>query len=259
MRFEGKTCIVTGGANGIGRCIAEAFAREGARVAVIDTDTSAGERLTQRLGEKLLFVQGDVGDKQALEQFVQKVLTTFGSVDCLINNACISRKGLQSGCTYEDFESVLRVGVTAPYYLALLLRDSFAPGASIVNIASTRAAMSQPDTESYTAAKGGISALTHALCMSLSGRVRVNAISPGWIDTGAYQQAEGYVPSHQKEDQLQHPSGRVGQPSDIAAMTLYLCSAEAGFISGENITIDGGMTRRMIYHGDDSWQYKINV
>lgn len=259
MRFEGKTCVVTGGANGIGRCITEAFVREGARVAVIDTDASAGERLARKLGDSLRFVQGDVGDKQALERFVQKVIAAFGNVDCLVNNACISRKGLVSGCSYEDFESVLRVGVTAPYYLALLFGGSFAPGASIVNIASTRAGMSQPDTESYTAAKGGISALTHALCMSLSGRVRVNAISPGWIDTGAYQQTEDYEPQHQKEDEMQHPSGRVGHPSDIAAMALYLCSSEASFINGENITIDGGMTRRMIYHGDDGWNYQINV
>jgi NAD(P)-dependent dehydrogenase (short-subunit alcohol dehydrogenase family) len=253
MKFEDKICVVTGGVNGIGRCITETFIKEGARVAVIDTDAVSGAKLAQKHGDKMLFMHGNIAEKEPLEHFAKTVLAAYGNVDFLINNACISKKGLLSGCSYEDFNEVLRIGVSAPYYLTLLFADHFAPGAAIVNISSTRYMMSQPDTESYTAAKGGISALTHALCVSLAGRVRVNAVSPGWIDTGAYQHEDNYVPSYSGADEAQHPSGRVGNPQDIASMVLYLCSDQAGFIDGQNIAVDGGMTRRMIYHGDNGW------
>jgi NAD(P)-dependent dehydrogenase (short-subunit alcohol dehydrogenase family) len=165
-------------------------------------------------------------------------------VDYLINNAAPKMCGITSG-TYEDFEYALRVGVTAPFYLSKLFAPHFSEGASIVNISSSRDRMSQPETESYTAAKGGISALTHALAVSLSGKVRVNSISPGWIDNN-YTVYEG-------ADATQQPVGRVGNPDDIANMVLYLCSDMSGFITGENICIDGGMTRQMIYHGDHGW------
>lgn len=253
MKYEDKICIVTGGANGIGRCITQAFIEKGARVAVIDTDASSGTTLAETYGDRLLFVQGDIAEKGTLEHFAKTVLSDCGKVDFLINNACISKKGLLSRCSYEDFNEVLRIGVTAPYYLTMLLADYFAPGAAIVNISSTRSLMSQPDTESYTAAKGGISALTHALCVSLAGRVRVNAVCPGWIDTGAYQHEDGHMSSHSRADEAQHPAGRVGNPQDIARMVLYLCSEDAGFIDGQNIAVDGGMTRRMIYHNDFGW------
>lgn len=256
MKFKDKICVVTGGANGIGRCITQAFIDEGARVAVVDTDAATGEEMVQRYGETLLFVQGDIADKATLERFAKAVLDAFGHVDCLVNNACISKKGLLSRCSYEEFNEVLHIGVTAPYYLALLFAAHFAPGAAIVNISSTRQGMSQPDTESYTAAKGGISALTHALAVSLAGRVRVNAVSPGWIDTGTYQHEEGYEPDYSQADEAQHPAGRVGKPSDIASMVLFLCGEEAGFIDGQNIVVDGGMTRQMIYHGDHGWEYR---
>lgn len=174
----------------------------------------------------------------------KKVVSDYGHVDYLINNAAPMSRGIEQA-SYEDFEYALKVGVTAPFYLAKLFLPYFAPGAAIVNISSSRDRMSQPQTESYTAAKGGISALTHALAVSLSGKVRVNAISPGWIDT-AYRVYEG-------ADAAQQPVGRVGNPLDIANMALYLCSEKAGFITGENICIDGGMTRQMIYHGDCGW------
>ena len=153
-------------------------------------------------------------------------------------------KGIDE-CSYEDFEYALKVGVTAPFYLVKLFSGNLASGASIVNISSSRDRMSQPQTESYTAAKGGIAALTHALAVTLAGRARVNSISPGWIDT-AYTSYEG-------PDAYQQPAGRVGNPMDIANMVMYLCSDKAGFITGENICIDGGMTRTMIYHGDNGW------
>ena len=229
--FGGKVVIVTGGARGIGRCIREQFEAAGATVCVID------------LLENDYFM-GDLSDKETLERFVRKVVAEHGRVDCLINNAAPAMCGLSAG-SYEDFEYALRVGVTAPFYLTKLLTPYFAEGASIVNISSSRDRMSQPETESYTAAKGGIAALTHALAVTLGGKVRVNSISPGWIDN-SYATYEG-------PDAAQHPAGRVGIPPDIAHMVLYLCSDMAGFITGENICVDGGMTRLMVYHGDHGW------
>ena len=229
--FSGKVVVVTGGARGIGKCIREQFEAAGATVCVID------------LLPNDYFV-GDLADKVTLERFAAKVIADYSHVDYLINNAAPKMCGISNG-SYEDFEYALKVGVIAPFYLSKLFALRFAEGASIVNISSSRDRMSQPGTESYTAAKGGISALTHALAVSLSGKVRVNSISPGWIDNN-YTVYEG-------ADAVQQPAGRVGNPRDIANMVLYLCSDMAGFITGENITIDGGMTRQMIYHGDSGW------
>ena len=229
--FKGKIVVVTGGARGIGKCIAEQFVGAGARVCVID------------LLENDYFV-GDLADKNTLEIFAQKVIDDYGHIDYLINNAAPKSCGITS-CSYEDFEYAQKVGVTAPFYLSKLFVPYFAEGASIVNISSSRDRMSQPETESYTAAKGGISALTHAMSVSLAGKVRVNSISPGWIDNN-YTVYEG-------ADATQQPVGRVGNPIDIANMVMYLCSDMAGFITGENICIDGGMTKQMIYHGDFGW------
>lgn len=230
--FNNKIAVVTGGARGIGKCIREQFEAAGAAVCVID------------LFDNDFFV-GDLADKETLEQFAQKVIDTHGHVDYLINNAAPRMCGIDSG-SYEDFEYALRVGVTAPFYLAKLFAPYFSEGACIVNISSSRDRMSQPQTESYTAAKGGISALTHAMAVSFAGRVRVNSISPGWIDN-AYKVYEG-------ADAVQQPAGRVGDPTDIANLVLYLCSDMAGFLTGENICVDGGMTRQMIYHGDFGWK-----
>lgn len=229
--FQDKVAVVTGGAQGIGRCIAGEFRKNGARVCVIDKQPGAG-------------FTGDVADEATLRRFAETVIAECGHVDFLINNALPPMRGIDE-CTWEEFNYALRVGVSAPFYLTKLFLPHFAPGAAIVNISSSRDRMSQPQTESYTAAKGGIAALTHALAVSLAGKVRVNSISPGWIDT-SFRRYTG-------PDALQQPAGRVGDPLDIANMALYLCSDKAGFITGENICIDGGMTRQMIYHGDWGW------
>lgn len=229
--FSGRVAVITGGARGIGKCISDSFRKAGATVCVTD------------VLENDYFV-GDISDKGTLEAFCKKVISDFGRVDFLINNAAPKSVGITDG-EYEDFEYALRVGVSAPFYLSKLFLPYFKEGASIINISSSRDRMSQPETESYTAAKGGISALTHALAVSLAGRVRVNSISPGWIDN-SFAEYSG-------PDAYQQPSGRVGNPMDIANMVLYLCSDMAGFITGENICIDGGMTKQMIYHGDFGW------
>lgn len=234
MIFNNKVAVVTGGAHGIGKAIAEKFIALGAKVAIID------------INDNPYFV-GDLADKKVLEKFAAKVINDFGKVDFLINNAPPAMLGIND-CTYEQFEKALAVGITAPFYLAKLFKDHFAEGASIINISSSRDRQSQPNTESYTAAKGGIVALTHALAISLSGRVRVNSISPGWINTTETD--------YKGEDATQHPVGRVGKPSDIAEAVMFLCSDKAGFITGENICIDGGMTKQMIYHGDFGWSFK---
>ena len=229
--FQDKVVVITGGANGIGRCIAEEFRKNGARVLVIDS--AEGDHYV-----------GDIGSKAVLEAFAAWVISRWGKVDVLVNNAPPLFVGIDA-CSYEQFQQALAVGVTAPFYLSKLFAPYFAPGASIINISSSRDRMSQPQTESYTAAKGGIAALTHALAVSFSGKVRVNSISPGWIDT-TYRIYEG-------PDAAQQPAGRVGNPLDVANMVLFLASEKASFITGENICIDGGQTRLMIYHGDNGW------
>ena len=229
--FQGKVAVITGGASGIGKCIAEEFKKAGAIVCVIDK--AEGNHYV-----------GDISRKEVLDDFAKEVIAKYGRVDILVNNALPIMRGIED-CSYEEFQYALAVGVTAPFYLSKLFAPHMPVGSSIINISSSRDRMSQPQTESYTAAKGGIAALTHAMAVSLAGKVRVNSISPGWIDT-AYTVYEG-------PDAYQQPAGRVGNPMDIANMVLFLASDKAGFITGENICIDGGQTKLMIYHGDHGW------
>ncbi len=234
--FAGKIAVVTGGVRGIGKTICEEFRKAGAVVCILDQEENE-------------YFTGDLAEESVLRAFSGKVIRDYGRVDFLINNAMLTRGGLPD-CSYEDFNYVLRVGVAAPYMLTRLFQEHFGENGSVVNISSSRDRMSQPGTESYTAAKGGIHALTHAMAVSLAGRVRVNSISPGWIDTDFKE--------YQGPDALQQPAGRVGNPLDIANMVLFLCSPRAGFINGENICIDGGMTRQMIYHGDFGWKLEAD-
>lgn len=229
--FGNKVAVITGGAQGIGKYIAEQFRKNEAEAYIIDILPNE------------CFV-GDISDKETLEKFAGTIVAKHGKIDYLINNAPPLSKGLTE-CSYEEFEYALKVGVTAPFYLAKLFSPYFSEGGVIINISSTRDRMSQPETESYTAAKGGIAALTRALAVTLAGKVRVNSVSPGWIDTS--------FKAHSGADALQHPAGRVGTPADIADIVLFLCSDKAGFITGENICVDGGMTKLMIYHNDFGW------
>ena len=232
-RFKDKIVIVTGGAKGIGAKISERFCKEGAVVEIIDKE------------EGNWFV-GDIAQKEILEEFSRYVITKHGEIDILINNALPLMKGIDE-CSWDEFLYAQKVGVIAPFYLSKLFKDYFPSGSSIVNISSSRDRMSQPQSESYSAAKGGLSALTHAMAMSLAPKIRVNSISPGWIDTIDYKTSDA--------DKFQQPVGRIGTPDDIASLALFLCSHEAGFITGENILIDGGMSHQMIYHGDNGWIY----
>ena len=229
--FQNKVVVITGGANGIGTPDTPAPRPDCAAVCVID------------LAEGDHYV-GDISKKEVLEAFAADVLAKHGHVDILVNNALPIMRGIDC-CSYEEFQYALAVGVTAPFYLSKLFAPHMPQGSSIINISPSRDRMSQPQTESYTAAKGGIAALTHALAVSLGGKIRVNSISPGWIDT-AYTIYEG-------PDAYQQPAGRVGNPLDIANMVLFLTSDKAGFITGENICIDGGQTKLMIYHADHGW------
>lgn len=213
--------------------MAERFRQEGAVVEIID----------RHRGDWFV---GDIAEPDVLERFARFVTERHGRVDILINNALPLMKGIDT-CSWNDFMYAQKVGVAAPYYLTKLFLNHFSVGASVVNISSSRDRMSQPQTESYTAAKGGIAALTHALAASLAGKVRVNSVSPGWIDTTGTD--------FDGADMTQHPAGRVGKPSDIAATVMFLCSEDASFITGENITVDGGMTHLMIYHNDHGWTY----
>lgn len=234
--FQDKVVVITGVSQGIGRALAKGFQAAGARVAGIDVNPCPMDLD--------FFLQGDIEEQAVLQAFADAVITRYHQVDVLINNAMRSYGGLPD-CGYEDFVRAQKIGVAAPYYLSKLFLPVFSKGAAILNISSTRAFQSQKGTESYTAAKGGITALTHALSVSLSGFVRVNAIAPGWIDTTGT--------TFEGADNAQHPAGRVGVTEDIVNAALFLCSDKAAFITGQTLSVDGGMGKLMVYHNDEGW------
>jgi len=249
MQVKKKTVVVTGGAQGIGSAIVQRFASKGYTVFVLEADAEAAEEFRSELGtESVTMMICDIADSNNLREAFEQIAAS-GGIDVLVNNAAvISRKPL-SQITLAEWERVMAVNLTAPFLAAKFCEKYLrASKGSIINLASTRALMSEPDTEPYSASKGGIVALTHALAVSLAPDVRVNAISPGWIDVSLLQKKSARKESVQTEaDKLQHPAGRVGCADDIASMVWYLSSPEAGFITGQNIVIDGGMTKKMIY------------
>lgn len=254
MSFKDRVVIVTGGGQGIGRAISREFASKGTKVVIADIDREAGEENEQyilRHGNSAYFVQTDVASENSVKNLVGKTVEKYGTVNILINNAAIGGSGNLSEDSMEGWDRVIAVNLRGPFMCAKFCAPVMTQsgGGCIVNIASTRAFMSEPDTEAYSASKGGIIALTHSLAVSLSkSKIRVNSISPGWIETSEWLKSRNAKPAVLSDlDHSQHPAGRVGVPQDIARACLYLCSEDAGFITGANLTIDGGMTVKMIY------------
>lgn len=243
MNFHNKTVIVTGAANGIGKGIATAYINAGAQVVLADLDEKAGQTLQQALGDNAIFVQTDVRKEKDIQHLMTKTLEHFQQIDILINNAGVSRFTPLHDLTVDAWDDVINTNLRSVFIASKEASKYMKRGGSIVNIASTRATMSEPNSEAYAATKGGIVALTHALAASLSERnITVNAISPGWIQNENYEELKD-------KDHAQHLSNRVGKPEDIAKACLYLTDSENNFVNGENITVDGGMTRKMIYEG----------
>lgn len=239
-----RTVIVTGAANGIGQCIATRYAQEGHAVLLLDKDAAQGRRLVQQLQDQQLqafFYPVDLQYPDQIHAVYSQLLANHAPPDILINNAGISRFTPLSQLTLTEYDEILAVNLRAPLYLAQLFAAHCRSGGRIVNIASTRAVMSEPASEAYAASKGGLISLTHALAVSLSNTgITVNAILPGWIATSGY---ETLLPA----DHRQHPAGRVGKPEDVARACLFLTAATSDFITGQCLTVDGGMTKKMIY------------
>lgn len=254
--YKDSVVLVTGGAQGIGRGMAQAFAEAGAAVVITDADEEAGKEALghlQKAGHKAIFIRCDVGAEHEVAALMQEVADKYGKLDALVNNAGIADPfiGDLEEMLLSEFDRVLAVNLRGPLLCAKyglpLLRKAKHP--AILNITSTRAFMSESNTFAYSASKGGLEALTHSLAVSLApDRIRVNAIAPGWIETGDWQkESQRYEPRHTREDKEQHPVGRVGVPQDIAEAALFLCSERAGFITGQHLVVDGGMTVKMIY------------
>lgn len=250
--MQGKTVIVTGGAQGIGKAISYAFLTRGALVSPWDIDEEAlteVEMEWHNYRENLLPIYADVASEESVTKGIQEIARKWGKVDILVNNAGIFLQKPIETLTVSEWDRVLAVDLRSIFLMVRACSPLFPEHAAIINIASTRALMSEPHTEAYSAAKGGVLALTHALAISLSTRkIRVNAISPGWIEVSAWKKKTlRKEPSLRPIDHLQHPAQRVGRPEDIATACLFLASDDAGFITGTNLVIDGGMTVKMIY------------
>jgi NAD(P)-dependent dehydrogenase (short-subunit alcohol dehydrogenase family) len=251
MPQKEKISIITGGAQGIGKAISKAFLEKGWAAIIADTDREAGEETAREFDTlgTITFQQTDVSNEGQVERLVEQTVRQFGRIDALINNAGISINKPMENLTLDEWNRVLGINLTSVFlcakHAAPHLRRN---GGGIINISSTRAVMSEACTEAYSASKGGVVALTHALAVSLGPTIRVNCISPGWIETGPWKKSSRRNPVIlSEEDHLQHPAGRVGTPEDIASLVLYLLSDEASFMTGSNIIADGGMTRKMIY------------
>lgn len=240
--YSDKTVIITGGASGIGAGIVHAFYEAGAKVVIADYHAENGKQAEKIYNsERVSFFETDVSNEQSVISLITYVMEKFGRVDILINNAGISSFSNFYEMTVEEWDRVLNTNLKGVFLCSREVAKVIGEGGAIVNISSTRAFMSEPHSEAYAASKGGIIALTHALAATLSEKkVRVNCISPGWIETNNYEELS-------ENDHIQHFSKRVGKSSDIARGCLFLCDPNNDFITGTNITIDGGMTKKMIY------------
>ncbi|MDG5787696.1 SDR family oxidoreductase [Evansella sp. AB-P1] len=244
-KWNNKSVLVTGAANGIGKALAEGYSNIGAHVYLIDTDEKVGKKLEASIldkGQEATFIKGDVSKEQDVLHVMDYLKQRGESLHVIINNAGVSKFAPIDEVSFSDWEKIIHTNLSSVFLFSKYGSRFMNEGGSIVNIASTRATMSEPHSEAYAASKGGIVALTHALAASLAEKkIRVNAISPGWIMTGDYD-------SLRKVDHDQHLSKRVGKPEDIFRACLYLTDPENDFVTGENIVVDGGMTRKMIYH-----------
>lgn len=244
-----EVVLVSGAGQGIGKAIAQSFARAGAKVVLAEIDEQAGRKAEKQLSRagEVLFVPCDVAEEESVRACVQAAVRRFKRLDFVINNAGIGIWKPVEQLTLDEWRRVLDTNLTSIFLFAKhAARHLRKAGGAIVNIASTRAFMSEANTESYSASKGGVVSLTHSLAISLGPQVRVNCISPGWIDVSGWKKASARS-DVRKIDHEFHPAGRVGKPEDIAAMALFLCSSQAAFITGTNVMIDGGVTRKMIY------------
>ncbi|MDQ0256172.1 NAD(P)-dependent dehydrogenase (short-subunit alcohol dehydrogenase family) [Evansella vedderi] len=243
--WNNKIVLITGAANGIGKAIAASYAKRGANVYIVDVDRKNGDKLTEKLergGYKATFIPGDVSREKDVLQALEKVKGETNKLHVIINNAGISTFPPLEELEFSQWERILHTNLSSAYMFSKYGSKLMEEGGAIVNISSTRAIMSEPNSEAYAASKGGIVALTHALAASLAPKkIRVNAISPGWIETGNYDELRHV-------DHEQHLSGRVGKPEDIVRACFFLSDPENDFITGENLVVDGGMTRKMIYH-----------
>jgi NAD(P)-dependent dehydrogenase (short-subunit alcohol dehydrogenase family) len=251
MTSLAKVAFITGGAQGIGRAIAERFLQDDLCVVLADSDAAAGEETARRLADigPVRFIHTDVADEPQVRHAVEETVREFGHLDILVNNAGIGHTAPLTELSLADWNRVLGVNLTGAFLCARHAAPHLrASGGAIVNIASTRALQSEPDTEAYSASKGGLVALTHALAMSLAPAVRVNCVSPGWIDVSGWKKSAAPTPAVlTAADHRQHPAGRVGTPEDVAALVAFLAAPESGFVTGANFVVDGGMTRKMIY------------
>lgn len=248
MEFKYRTAIVTGSSRGIGFEIAKEFLQSGGNVSFVDIKPTPSIMDEYIKSGRAIYVRTDLANPDEIKKMVEKTKQVFGRIDFMINNAAISAGFKLRELPLEKWQNVIDVNLTAPMLCAKYCYDELVKSnGAIVNIASTRALMSEADTEAYSASKAGLVGLTHAMAVSFSGKIRVNSISPGWIDVRREPDDMEHPEPFSKEDHLQHPAGRVGKAEDIAAMALYLCSERAGFITGQNFVIDGGMTKKMIY------------
>jgi NAD(P)-dependent dehydrogenase (short-subunit alcohol dehydrogenase family) len=247
-----RTWLITGGASGIGKCLVKYLSEQHQKVVFIDMDVSKAQTTLKQMNNELVtYIVCDLADQTSIDEAVLTIKNQKIHVDVLVHNAAIGLGGIHQA-SYDDFLKTLKVNLIAPFYLTQQLLPHFTEKASVINIASTRAFQSQQNTEAYTASKGGLISLTHAMGISLEGKIRVNCISPGWIDTSSCFPSRS---TFSQDDHLQHPSKRIGAPNDIIKAVLYLADVENDFINGQNIIIDGGMTKRMIYHHDEGWTY----
>ncbi len=251
MRFTDRVVLVTGGGRGIGRAIVKRITDEGGRVCIVDPDRHAGSDAAREYGDHVLYVRGSVASERDVRRAMATCLRWGKRLDGLVNNAGIAdpKVGALEDITLAVWRKYIDTNLTGMFLVTKSAVSHLRrTGGSIVNISSTRALQSEPETEPYAATKGGIVALTHALAISLGPKIRVNCISPGWIATDELAPRDQRKPPKlSRTDHAQHPVGRVGRPDDVAGLCAWLLSSEAGFVTGENIVIDGGMTRKMVY------------